>query len=120
MRDLVLTFRGQDYRVPANRTLQLCERVEDIVRLDEIAVHRSRPKYGKMARAYGEILRFAGCRITDEEIHDDLMRDLMTAHSRAPDAAAVDHVILSALDNLFAVLTRGAGDLLDADPEKKT
>lgn len=116
MRDIVLNYRGQDYRVPANRAFQLGERVEDIVRVDEVATFRARPKFFKMSRAYGEMLRFAGCRISDEEIHADLMRDLMTPGS----VGDGDHAILAALDNLFTILTQGAGDLLTPDPEKKT
>ena len=70
MRDLVLTWAGVEYSIPERRIFALGEAVEDVVTLTDIQGWHTRPQFRRMSRAYGTMLRFAGARVSDEEVFD--------------------------------------------------
>jgi hypothetical protein len=103
MASIRLTFRGQDYVIPENRAFEAGEAVEEIVTLSELVGMRTRPRFHKLARCYGELLRYAGCRVTDREVHSEIMGGLKGREAKAEAAAA-------ALNALIEVLMDGAPD----------
>lgn len=65
--DVVLAYEGKEYRVKSDDVMLLIEAVEDIITIDELT--SSKVKFVKLSRAYGEALRFAGCKINDQQIY---------------------------------------------------
>lgn len=76
MAEIKITWAGAEYVIPANRAFQIGERIEDIATLGEILNWRQSPKFIKMARCIGEMLRFAGCKVSDIEIHTKLVQSM--------------------------------------------
>ena len=63
MNSIRLSFRGQEFSIPANRAFEAGAAVEEIVTLSEIAQWGAAPKFFKLARAFGALLRLAGCKM---------------------------------------------------------
>lgn len=105
MPDIVLTFRGQDYRVPDDRAFALGEVVEEIVTIAEIPALLKNPKFFTIARCYGAMLRFAGCKVSDREVHGEMMARLKSGEPGAGQMAAME-----AMMAIGVVLMDGAPD----------
>ena len=111
MASIKLIFRGSEYSIPDTKAFEVGERVEDIASLPEILSWLKKPRYYKMARCIGEMLRFAGAEVTDREVHTDLMDKFRAGETG-------DH--LAALFMLVSVLMDGVveGDApADAESE---
>lgn len=72
MRAVNMHWRGKDYNIPANRAFEIGEQVEDIVTLAEVATWGNRPKLFKLAKVYGAMLRFAGCKVADTTVLEEI------------------------------------------------
>jgi len=72
--DLTITWRGKDYTVKAKDMLGLIAQVEEIITLPEIDRAARRFQKGKLSMAYGAMLRYAGCHVDDDEVHDEMFR----------------------------------------------
>lgn len=105
MGDIIIAYKGQDYRIREDRAFQIGERVEALATLGEISGWQANPQYHRMARCVGEMLRFAGCKTSDKEVFEELMRGV-----KASDGTALMTVLIS----LINVLTHGM--LIDATP----
>lgn len=99
MQPIRLTFRGKDYLIPADRAFRAGAAVEEIVTLAEITSWGGKPKFFTIASAFGVLLRFAGCKVSDEDVYTDMMAGLRggDAAGAAGDVAAV--VAINALMN---------------------
>lgn len=119
MQPIRLNFRGQDYLIPASRAFEAGAAVEEIVSLAEIASWGARPRFFKIAAAFGSLLRFAGCQVTDAEVHADMMAGLRSAASAG---VTEDIPAALAINALMACLMGGApeADGEDASPGKPT
>lgn len=73
MADIKITWRGQAYSIPDSKAFQIGERVEEIATLGEILGWLQQPRFFRMARCLGEMLRFANCKVSDTEIHAQLV-----------------------------------------------
>lgn len=79
MPDIVMTYKGVTYTLPASRAFEACEAVEEIAFIGEIAAWLKRPKFAKLAKCTGILLRMAGARATDDDVKAELLaayRDL--------------------------------------------
>lgn len=103
MGDLVVKFRGADYRVPAHKIFPLAEKIEDIATLTEIAGWGAAPKMVKMARCFGCILRYAGAEVSDQDVHSEMM-----AQIKKGGRDGADMVAAQAMAALVAILMDGA------------
>lgn len=76
--DVTLSWDGKDYTIPANKMMKCIARLEEVVTLNELHGYalRGGAPIGKLAMAYGAVLRYAGATVTDEEIYLNLMRKL--------------------------------------------
>lgn len=69
-----LTWKGEDFTLPADRVLMAISMVEEVLSLGDLATHqlRGRVPLAKLSMAFGIILRLAGVKVTDEEVYDGL------------------------------------------------
>jgi hypothetical protein len=69
--EVQLDWNGKTYSIPRNNVLRLIAQMEDVVtlgRLHEFMTTGQIP-LGKVSRAFAIALRFAGARVTDEEVY---------------------------------------------------
>lgn len=110
MGDIVIAFKGEEYVIPESRAFEIGERVEDVAALPEVLSWIKKPKFFKMARCLGVMLRAAGGRMTDKEVHTQMMADFTAGNPGA---------YLAALSGLVAVLMDGApANSGGGEPEK--
>lgn len=103
MADIVLTFRGQEYRVPDSEAFRLGEQIEDIITIGDMPRLFKNPRYFMISRCFGVMLRFAGCVVSDREVHRDMMASVKSGGPGSGRVAA-----LEALLAIGAVLMDGA------------
>lgn len=89
MAEIRMKWAGVEYAIPDNKAFQVGERVEEIATLGEILGWLQQPRFFKMARCLGEMLRFAGCKVSDREIHAQLVRPIGAAEEGEDFAVAV-------------------------------
>lgn len=70
----MLGWKDKDYVIPADQVMMAIGIVEDVITYAEMisAAQTGRWPLQKISRAYGELLRFAGARVSDEEIYEGL------------------------------------------------
>lgn len=96
-----MTWKGRDYVVPEDRAFELGEQVEDIVTLVDLADLAARPKFRKIARVYGTMLRFAGAKCTDAEVHSAIMAEIKSGSDK-------QELATKAIAMMVAILMDGA------------
>jgi len=70
--DVTFEWDGKPYTIPANKLLGAIARVENVVTIGELLetqTTRGTVKMAVLARAFGELLRYAGCKVTDDEVY---------------------------------------------------
>lgn len=69
--ELTLTWKGNDYTVKPENMLRLIAQVEDVITLNELYnfSQKGAAPLSKLAIAYGLMLRYAGAKVTDEELY---------------------------------------------------
>ena len=98
---VTLSWKGQEYVVPAEGQLMLIARIEAALReatgkpAMQALLQRGGPDYAALAMAFGSALRHAGAAVTDDEIYLSIQSDF--AESRADTAAAVQGCIVALL-----------------------
>jgi hypothetical protein len=103
MADIRLTFKGAEYVIPDNRAFEVGMAVEDIVTLSQISRLFADPKFYTIARVFGVMLRFAGCKVSDREVLAELLSKVKSGDPGAGRVAAIE-----ALGQIAAVLMDGA------------
>lgn len=109
MADIIIAFQGEEYVIPESRAFEIGERVEDVASLPEVLGWAKTPKFHKMARCIGVMLRAAGGRMSDKDVHKQMMADFTEANPAA---------YFAALASLVAVLMDGAPASKGGEPEK--
>ena len=70
-----LSWHSRDFTIPAERVLGAIAVVEEVATFPEIVQMINRnPNMSKVARAYGELLRYAGARVEDDEVYEGLFK----------------------------------------------
>jgi hypothetical protein len=74
---ITLDWKGQPVTIPADALLGAIATVEKVVTFNEMLEFDRRQAYpgALMARAYGALLRYAGVKVTDEEVYAGLFGD---------------------------------------------
>ena len=62
------SWDGEEYTVQADQVMGLIARIEEIITLQELTGKRGAP-FAKTAMGYGEALRYAGAKVSNEEIY---------------------------------------------------
>lgn len=109
MAAIVMTFRGAEYRIPEEKAFAVGEQVEDIVTLPELMSWGAAPKFYKVARCYGVMLRAAGAKVSDAEIHREMMAQIAEIGAAGGGDAEGAKAVLAtqAVGSLIAVLMDG-------------
>ncbi len=105
-----MNWRGEAFVIPAHKAFEVGAAVEEIVTLGEIGTWGTRVPFFKVAKCYGTMLRFAGAKVTDAEIHAEIMANLQAA-GKARVAGGADPAELAgmvAMNALVACLMGGA------------
>lgn len=77
--DIRLTWRGTEYVIPAKSVLRAIAVVEDHVTMKELSEYSQNPggsKFAKLTMAYAALLKFAGAKVTEEEVYESVLRPL--------------------------------------------
>lgn len=66
-----MRWMGQEVTIPANRVLKAIASVEEILPLDQVVkmAQSGHVHIAKCSMAYGAVLRYAGLKVTDEEVY---------------------------------------------------
>ena len=115
MRTINITFKDQAYSIPAYKAFEMGEAVENIATLADMARWQSNPRFHVMARCYGMMLRFAGAKVSDAEVHTEMMAQIKALQADGKDGAAPDPANLfhlQAIQSLMEVLMDGMPDAL--------
>ena len=88
-KDVTLTWAGSEYVVQAGKLMRLIAIVEDIITLEEL-VGSSGRKRSKISEAYGAALRYAGAKVTDEDVY----ASLFSAESAEHTVSAVNGLLM--------------------------
>jgi hypothetical protein len=70
--DIELDWGGKVYTIQAHRVMGAIARIEDIITLPELQAYSARGTYplAKLCTAFATVLKYAGARVTDEEIYE--------------------------------------------------
>lgn len=108
---ITLEFKGEFYKISDDQAFEAGEIVEDIVTLSDIAAWGQSPKFFKLAKCFGALLRFAGCKVSNQDVHSEMMAQVKGAGDGAEELLAAQ-----AVGSLVAILMDGApGDDGDED-----
>nr|WP_297388269.1 hypothetical protein [uncultured Roseateles sp.] len=111
-RDVTLQWEGRTYTVGPDRVLPAIAKVEEVVTLMELTTFASRGDlpFGKLAMAFGVLLRHAGATVTDAEVY--------TGMFRSGDAQSAAYTAIQALLVLMVPpdLPKLRGDSKNAEP----
>ena len=105
MTSITLSFKGQTFTIPENRAFEAGAAVEEVVTLAEMAQWGNAPKFFKLARAFGALLRFAGARVSDTEVKAEIDASILRAVEAGLEADAAGELFaVQAMAQLQAVL----------------
>lgn len=76
-----MNFRGGEYIIPENRAFEVGGDIEEVATLFEIIGWMKTPRFHKMARCLGIMLRAAGCNVDDRDVHSELMASVTSSGS---------------------------------------
>lgn len=118
--DVTVSWKGEDFTIPANRQLLLVAQIEDALaggtgqQAISVLLRPEGPPYARIAMAFGAALRFGGASVTDDEIYLSMMEDL--ARDKADAVIAVQTSIMA----LLTIVSPPMGRALAGFAEKKS
>lgn len=118
MADIVLTWQGAEYRIPDSRAFEIGEKVEEIVTIADMPALLHKPKFHIIARCHGAMLRFAGCKVSDREVHRAMMDHVRSGAPGAGRLAAIEAMMAIAEVLMDGAPTGGKSDEEDGASEK--
>jgi len=105
MTSITLSFKGQTYTIPESRAFEAGAAVEEVVTLAEMSQWGNAPKFFKLARAFGALLRFAGARVSDTEVKAEIDASILRAVEAGLEKDAANEMFaVQAMSQLQAVL----------------
>ena len=69
--DVTLTWKGDEFVIPANQLMRLIAKIEDEITIQELTASTG-VKLSKLALAYTVALQYAGAKVTNEEVYESL------------------------------------------------
>ena len=115
MQAINITFKDKTYSIPAYKTFQVADEVESIATLVEMSSWQANPRFVKIAQCYGAMLRFAGAKVTDPEVHTEMMAQIKAAKTASLNAADLFHA--QAVGALMALLMDGMPEDMKGDAD---
>ena len=80
--DVVIGYDGAEYTVPAGRVMGLIEAIEAHITLDQLLGGEGMQR-AKMAKAYAAAIKYAGGKVTQEEVYQSFFSDGLPAVQEA-------------------------------------
>lgn len=82
---VTLQWDGQEYTIPHHRMMGAIARIEDNITAPELQkfAEREAAPIGKLSMALGSVLRYAGCRVTDDEVYSEMFQNLTDDEKQA-------------------------------------
>lgn len=108
MAGIKLGFKGVDYSIAENRAFEAAEVVEDVMTIQDLSAMMPNPKFTKIARCFGALLRFAGAEVSDAEVKREMMREISQMTSETEQEQAKGLLAAQAIESLLTVLMDGA------------
>lgn len=74
--NISLTWDGAKVTIPGNRVLGAITRVEEVITLQELTQYANKAvvPMGRIATAYGAVLRYAGVEVDDDDVYVGLFK----------------------------------------------
>lgn len=122
MASIKLSFKGETYTIPEDQAFEAAEVVEEVMTIPQIVAMQENPRFTKIARCFGAMLRFAGVKVSDREVHQEMMREIASLDSDADQEQGKEMLAAQAVASLLAVLMDGApeGDGTEGGDAGKT
>lgn len=125
--DVTLGWKGEKYTVPADRQLMLIAEIEDALRGNtgrtalDVLLQAGGPSQARLSQAYGAALRYAGAKVSDDEVYLSIQEDVANRKSDA--LMMVQSAILALLSIISPpvslALAPGAEDRADSKKKPK-
>lgn len=96
MDGITMTFKGQEYNIPPHRLFPIASQIEDMATLFEVDGWTKNPKFAKMAQCVAAMLRYAGAKVTQEEVWEELQ-----AQFHAQDRSLMSSSLVALLELLM-------------------
>jgi len=78
-KEIKIGFGGKEYTIPPDRVMGAIGRVEGVITMGEVAAMAQSPKsdlkLSRLASAYGELLRYAGADVSDDQVYVGMFGD---------------------------------------------
>lgn len=122
MADIVLTWKGNVYRIPETRAFEAGAELEEVVTLSDLEKMRKNPRFFLIARALGVLLRFAGANVSDREVKKEIDASILRASSASGSEKEEAEEVFAAVavQKLIAVLFDGAPEADAGDAPGET
>lgn len=101
---VTLKWDNKEYVVPANQVMGLIAKIEDVITLAELMNKKGAP-LARVAMGYGAALRYAGCRVKDEQVYQGMF------------SGDASEAIQTAVSGLLSMMIPPA-DILDTSAKK--
>jgi hypothetical protein len=98
---ITLEWQGREYVIPEDKAFQIGEQVEDIIPITDLPDLAMRPNFHKIARVYGTMLRFAGAKVTDQEIWKHFMAEMRAGKANGSAGQAITMLTVMLMDGAF-------------------
>lgn len=103
-----LSWHGSPYVIPADKVMGAICVIEDVITFEELrryAVRGTAP-LGKLAKAYGTVLRYAGAQVADDDVYAEMFGrgSASRGSGGGSDPAAVQAVITAATMGLLQLM----------------
>ena len=119
-----LEWKGKTYVIPSNRMLGAVAEIEEHITVNEMVVSAfGRPSMVKISRAFGGLLRYAGCKVSDDEIYESIFDPQANHIERIQAALATLLMIMTPPANLVyapAVGTSSGNRSAASRPSKRS
>lgn len=107
---ITLEWKGDKFVIPDTEVFQVGEQIEEIVTLSDLHGMAENPRFRKLARCYAVMLRHAGARVSDQDVHSYMMDGLKGDQEKSVMA-------LNAITVLTEILMDGAPEMEADDDE---
>jgi hypothetical protein len=69
--DVTLTWKGQDHTIESTRVMGAIAKIEEVITLKELGEYANKgdAPMAKLAMAFGSVLRYAGAKVSDDEVY---------------------------------------------------
>jgi hypothetical protein len=69
--DVTLAWKGQEFKIESTKVMGAIAKIEEVITLKELGEYANKgdAPMAKLAMAFGSVLRYAGARVSDDEVY---------------------------------------------------